>query len=127
MCHRSRWVVALVPLLLAADVPRWHFTKGQEHKYALKHREVRTVSVGSEKAETTTTVEFEWQWTVLDVDGDGVATLGQKFTALRVESAGKDFNYRYDSAQASTAADDYQKRLNHLYEQVRYGEYRVRL
>jgi hypothetical protein len=83
--------------------------------------------VGDQKLVTTTNTEYDWNWTVQDVDDQGTATLLHKFTALRVESTGKDFDYRYDSAQGNPSQDDYAKKLTHLYEQLRFGEYRVRL
>ncbi len=134
MAHAFRRAAVLV--CFAAVLPaaraesaelRWQFKKDQVHKYQFKHREVRTVEIGDQKLETTTTTEYEWQWTVTDVDDQGVATLAHKFTGLRVESSGKDFEYRYDSAQAAQSQNDYGKKLNHFYDQLRFGEYRVRL
>jgi hypothetical protein len=130
MCRAICGCLALfviTSLEVGAAELRWQFRKEQTFKYAMKHREVRLVELADQKFETTTTVEFEWQWTVQDVDADSVATLGQRFTSLVVHSTGKDFDFRYDSAQANQSQDDYTKKLIHLYEQVRFGEYRVRL
>ena len=118
------WVPAAQP---DAVELRWRFQKGQEHKYKFKHREARTVAIGDQKRTTTTTIEYEWTWTVQEVDDQGQATLGHKFTALRVESTGTDWDFRYDSAQGNASQDDYQKKLIHLYDQLRFGEYRVQL
>lgn len=125
------WRIVLVLLLVpatagAADL-RWQFKKDQVFKYTLKHREIRTVEVADQKFETSTTTEYEWTWTVQEVSDEGVATLGHKFTALRVASTGKDFDFRYDSAQGSQESDDYKKKLIHLYDQLRFGEYRIQL
>ncbi len=117
----------LVPATASAADLRWQFRKDQVFKYTLKHRETRTVEVADQKLETTTTTEYEWTWTVQDVNDEGVATLAHRFTALRVESTGKDFDFRYDSAQGSQETDDYKKKLIHVYDQLRFGDYRVQL
>jgi hypothetical protein len=110
----------------AADL-RWRFAKGQVLKYLLKHREVRTVALAAEKYETTTTSEYEWDWTVQDLDDKGTATLEQKFTALRVSSSGKNFEFQYDSARGNQSDEDYKKKLIGLYDQLRFATYRVQL
>src|SRR5216684_3875449 len=76
----------------------WQLKKGQVLKYLLKHREVRTVTVGDEKFETTTATECDWQWTVQEVDDQGTATLELKLKGLRMTCNGKDFDFQYDSS-----------------------------
>jgi hypothetical protein len=130
-----RWLFAcLLPLAAAAPADaadgaalRWKFQKGQVYKYLMKHREVRTVEVADQKFETTTNAEYDWQWTVQEVDDKGQATLEVKLPALRVATAGKDYDYQYDSARANTAADDYQKKLFHFYDQLRFATFRLKL
>src|SRR5262249_51052634 len=122
-------VVLLLSVPAAAEPVelRWQFKKGQALKYELRHREVRTVEIADQKLETTTTTEYEWTWTVQGVDDQGQQTLAHNVPALRVDSMGKDFNFRYDSAQGNSSQDEYQKKLIHFYDQLRFGEYRIQL
>jgi hypothetical protein len=136
MSHRSlRWGSVLLILLAGAGaarsdeaVPlRWRFKKGQEWKYLLRHREVRAVAVADQKFETTTTTEYEWRWTVQDIDDQGMATLGHKFTTLRVASTGTDFDFRYDSSRGNQSADEHKRKLIDFFDQLRFAEYQVQL
>lgn len=106
---------------------RWGFKKGQVHKYRLKHREERTVAVGTEKLETTTDSDYEWQWKVQEVDEKGTATLEHQFTAMKVRHSGKELELDYDSSRASDTNDDYKKKAYSLFDQLRIGTYRVKL
>jgi hypothetical protein len=107
---------------------QWKFTKRQEYKYLLKHREVRTVGVGDKQVEAVTQSEYAWKWTVTDIDDQGVASLEQKWTALRVNATANDFDFRYDSGMPNKSDRDYHKKLIHLLDQLRFfGSYTWRL
>lgn len=106
---------------------RWKFQKGDVHKYLMKHKEVRTVKVGDQTFETTTTMEYEWQWTVKDVDDKGTASLEQKLTGLRASSTGLNFDFQYDSTRANQSDEDYKKKLIHLYDQLRFATFKLKV
>lgn len=132
--NRRLMVVGLVclvavPTARAADAVelRWQFQKGQVLKYLLKHTEVRAVAVADQKLETTTRMEYEWHLTVKDVDSAGVASMDLKLAALRVEAAGKDFSFTYDSAKGNEADTQYNKDLKNYYDQMRFANFRLRM
>lgn len=122
-------LTALASLAPAAEKPtlRWQLRKGQVLRYLLRHQEVRKVAIADQSFETTTDTEHGWEWTVNEVDDRGAATLAAKLTALRVRTAGKDFDFQYDSARNNEASDDYRKQLLHFHEQLRYAAYQVQL
>jgi Family of unknown function (DUF6263) len=129
---RSATVLVLLTASLSARAEeavnlRWRFTKGQELKYLLRHKEVRTVELGDHQFETTTTSEYELLWTVVEVDDRGTATLSQKLTALRVTISGKDFDFQYDSARGNAADDEYKRKLVALYDQLRFADYQLEI
>jgi hypothetical protein len=118
-----------VPAVRAADTVelRWQFQKGQVLKYLLKHREVRTVAVADQKLETTTSVDYEWHFTVKDVEAAGAASLELKLAGLRVEAAGRDFAFSYDSSRSNDAEGEYNKNLKNFYDQMRFATFRLHL
>src|SRR5262245_21563988 len=127
---------ATLAVVLAASFPavaadgvslRWRFAKGQELKYLLRHKEVRTIEIGDHTFETTTTSEYDLQWTVVEVDERGTATLAQKLTALRVTISGKDFEFEYDSARGNQSDDEYKRKLIALYDQLRFADYQLEI
>jgi len=122
-------VFVLVTGLRAEDVRLgWKFKKGQVFKYALKHSEIRTVSVGDQKLETTTTGEYEWEWKVIDVDDGGAATLEHRFTTIKLKTATPPmFEMEYDSSGSNESTDDYKKKAFNFFDQLRFARYRVTL
>lgn len=106
---------------------RWRFRKGENLKYELKHREVRTVEIGDQKRTASTDMDWGLHWIVREVDDQGVATLGVKVTALRVRSEAMDFEFQYDSASGNSSDDDYKKQLIRFYDQIRFAEYELKL
>jgi hypothetical protein len=116
--------------LLAAEEPkplRWKFHQGQALQVTMKHREVKTVSVGDQQFETVSSFDYEWKWKVLGVDADGTASIEQKLASLRMTCSGKDFAFQYDSAQNNRSDDPYKKELIEFLDQLRFADFRLRL
>jgi hypothetical protein len=86
----GRWIVAV--LLLAGSVQsaqaqawQFHWHKGQVLSYKVKHHTAVAEVVDGSKVESESKLDLVKRWQIVDVDGQGVATLQMSLTAMRTE------------------------------------------
>ncbi len=66
--------------------PRWHWQKGQVLVYRFEQNTQAADVISNARVETSTRLQLTKRWEILDLDGQGVATLQLKLQALKMET-----------------------------------------
>jgi hypothetical protein len=88
--YRALFTTVALSLLLntaaLAQGPRFLWQQGQVLTYQVEHLSTATEVLGKDRSESRTRMMLTKRWEVLEVDGNGVATLQLSLTAMRWET-----------------------------------------